>query len=456
MVAHRIGGWQARAMRIVLLLLVMVGSAAAAKGVDEGAARALLAGWLDAQNSGNAKAYNTLYAGRFFGVKRVGAKTWRFDRKGWVRDRRRMFERKMRVEASEVRVSSDGRSAVVRFVQTWASGTFKDVGPKQLVLVREGGAVRIAREEMLASERVGEAQAKPLRIERFAFVLNGWMLLHAEPDERWATGAPKLVAEGPYVATKAVAAALPDTWRAWVGREVTGYDAKGGACDTKITELVVVTGFHPHFGTEGYWTGHPNFNDDEKPVPDDQIADEVFAGGGPAWLAAKLADDACAGSLWAHPKRPTPATHAVPQGESLKSEALRRFRTLKGYRSVAKLFRSEVGAKIPWEVYEDTRPRLSSFSWGGRKYVAISAASGPGCGGFSGEFWAIYGTTPDGKLQLLTDPDEPGELFHPSGITDIDGDGRPDFVSPGRVVRQVGATWRPVESAELPSFDCPC
>jgi hypothetical protein len=282
-------------MRMLLLLVTLSTPAWAATGVDEAAARGLLTDWLAAQNSGNAKAYGGLYAGRFFGVKRVGR----------LSDRGRMFKRKMRVEAGDVRVSWDGRSAVVRFIQTWASGSFKDVGPKQLVLVREAGEVRIAREEMLASKRVGEAAAPALDPERFAFVVGDdgarWMLLSA----------------------------------------------------------------------------------------------------------------------------------------------------------VRKMFRRE-GGKGAWELYECMKPKVSSFTFGGRNYVAVSGESGPGCGGFYGSFWALFGSTPDGKLQLLTDPNDPGDLFHPTSVMDFDGDGVPEFLAPGRLVRQVGAMYRPTDEAVFPSFDCPC
>lgn len=88
--------------------------------------------------------------------------------------------------------------------------------------------------------------------------------------------------------------------------------------------------------------------------------------------------------------------------------------------------------------------------------MAVSGESGSGCGGFYGAFWALFGTTPDGSLRLLTDPDDPGEVFHPTGLTDSDGDGEPEFLSPGRMVRPVGPLYQPTEEARCPSFDCPC
>lgn len=122
-----------------------------AEAVSAKAAEELVAAWLAAQNSGDFAAYEALYAAELIGIKRVGEKETMFDRKGWLADRRRMFKKKMAVDAAALSVSTRPGFAVALFTQSWSSGSFKDVGPKQLVIVREPGGVRIAREEMLRS-----------------------------------------------------------------------------------------------------------------------------------------------------------------------------------------------------------------------------------------------------------------------------------------------------------------
>ena len=49
--------------------------------------QAVIDAWLAAQNGGDFAAYQALYADKMEGVKRVGPRTWRFDRKGWLADR---------------------------------------------------------------------------------------------------------------------------------------------------------------------------------------------------------------------------------------------------------------------------------------------------------------------------------------------------------------------------------
>ncbi len=107
----------------------------------------LLARWLDAQNRGDFAAYQALYARDFTGVRRSGEKVVELDRAAWMRDRARMFKKPMRVAADDVRSSP----SMIELTQTWSSGTYRDRGPKRLTLVNEEGALRIAREEMLAS-----------------------------------------------------------------------------------------------------------------------------------------------------------------------------------------------------------------------------------------------------------------------------------------------------------------
>jgi hypothetical protein len=55
--------------------------------IPEQAVKALVDAWLTAQNKGDFKAYEGLYAAKFFGIKRAGQREERFDRDGWLKDR---------------------------------------------------------------------------------------------------------------------------------------------------------------------------------------------------------------------------------------------------------------------------------------------------------------------------------------------------------------------------------
>jgi hypothetical protein len=96
---------------------------------------AVLAAWLAAQTSGTYDAYAQLYADKFEGVRRSGPRVRRFDRAGWLADRKRMFAKPMTVSTSAPAISMAGAMATVDVVQTFAQGTFKDVGPKRLIVV---------------------------------------------------------------------------------------------------------------------------------------------------------------------------------------------------------------------------------------------------------------------------------------------------------------------------------
>src|SRR5439155_671736 len=71
----------------------------------------------------------------------------------------RMFAKPMKVAASDIKIAATPASARVTFVQEWESGGYHDRGPKQLVIVREEGKARIAREEMLGSARAPSGAA---------------------------------------------------------------------------------------------------------------------------------------------------------------------------------------------------------------------------------------------------------------------------------------------------------
>lgn len=112
----------------------------------------LLAKWVAAQNAGDADAYQTMYAATFEGVRRSGKKATTFDRAGWIADRTKMFKKPMQVAATGATVTMAGAKATVRFTQTWGSGSYRDTGTKEIVLVLDAAEPRIAREEMLDSK----------------------------------------------------------------------------------------------------------------------------------------------------------------------------------------------------------------------------------------------------------------------------------------------------------------
>ena len=129
-----------------------------APSLDRDAAVALVGRWLDAQNRGDFEAYQALYAPGFAGVKRTTRRTQRFERAGWLEDRRRMFRRPMQVTATGIVVLAQGDSAAVTFVQRWASGSYADEGTKRMQLVLVDGKPAIRFEELLPPSRMADSE----------------------------------------------------------------------------------------------------------------------------------------------------------------------------------------------------------------------------------------------------------------------------------------------------------
>ncbi len=137
--------------RASIFILVMGALVTRSAHADEAQARALVERWLAAQNEGDFAAYQQLYAAGFVGVRRSGTRVATLDRAGWLKERARMFKKRMTVEAADTRVETNERGFRVTLEQTWASESYRDVGTKLLELAPEDGELRIVREEMLAS-----------------------------------------------------------------------------------------------------------------------------------------------------------------------------------------------------------------------------------------------------------------------------------------------------------------
>lgn len=121
------------------------------EGPARGDLEAFVGRWLASQNTGNFAAYQAFYGDRFHGVRRSGKQIRRFDRAGWMRDRGAMFRRPMQVESADLVAYAQGDRRQLFFTQTWAQGSYKDVGTKSMIVTGTGDAIRIVYEELLQS-----------------------------------------------------------------------------------------------------------------------------------------------------------------------------------------------------------------------------------------------------------------------------------------------------------------
>ena len=165
---------------------------------------ALVDAWLAAQNNGDFAAYEKLYADKFTGVRRSGARTVSLDRAGWMRDRERMFQKPMKVSASDLRSPPRRPRARVTFVQEFESPAATTIADRSSSWSCAKRAWRASRARRCSrSEKAGTSAATPAAAQ-FAFVVG--KLRHPRstaPSETWAIGAARLDDDGdPLVTSK--------------------------------------------------------------------------------------------------------------------------------------------------------------------------------------------------------------------------------------------------------------
>jgi ketosteroid isomerase-like protein len=430
-------------------------------GLAQEPARALVESWLAAQNNGDFAAYEGLYAARFTGIKRAGDRTRRLDRKKWLADRQRMFTRAMKVEAADLSIEPTRGGAIVSFTQTWESGTFKDVGPKQLVLVNEGTALHIAREEMLASTIAGvSADAPALTANQFLAVVSseGFVGVVLQPSVDPA----KVAHEAPVSLERGQAA-----WARVGGGEGTYelFGAAGKVCEVSGLERGLFANATFHFGQVQTWDGTFDGLDPSKDKVDDAtVAREVLdlAGDG-VHEVVKVDAAACNGALWARLKVDGPAVvfasvDAAPFAARLRTELRKtgNWKRLQAEFEADETVETTDGTKGRWDEWESSLSASAFAGPDGTTWVSLSVSAGTGCGTFGGETWGLWRVTQAGEWTLLSDGDNPGEPIAPMAAFDADGDGKPELTDGQTLVQPVGASWRATKKVASPDFDCPC
>jgi ketosteroid isomerase-like protein len=430
-----------------LALVVALGGVARADtaGADlSPQVRALVDAWLQAQNRGDFAAYEKLYAQKFTGVRRSGTRSVSLDRAGWMRDRKRMFQKPMKVALSDIKIAAAGASARIAFTQDWESGSYHDRGPKQLVVVREADGVRIAREELLTSEKAPSATTRAANAQ-LALVLAGQVILDDAAEESWGTGAPSLADEGDPVVTWKRAGALPPEHKAWVGKKLVVYSPGGKRCTGKVTGLRLVSLVVPHFGMREEWK--------EKSAR--EKAAEAWELGG-KMLAASLDGCDVKDALFARAAELPPLAIAAPvQADgALRSAAIKALRALPSWRAVQKSWTAQ-GGKGLWDV-KATDADIAVERWDlPQPLITVSAHAFDGCGGFGGEVFAVFDLV-DGVPKLRGEP----TAMRPEAAVILDG-GVPAFVggqswSEFATARQLVPLSGAARKIEVPFLDCPC
>jgi hypothetical protein len=438
------------------MLLLLAGLLVAGTPLAEADVRAVVDRWLATQNAGDRPAYEALYAARFTGIRRSGPRTVRFDRAGWMRDRARMFGKPMTVATADLKIRVGGASALVSFTQTFAQGTFKDAGPKQMVVVREAGALKIASEKMLRSEIAVRPVPKD---ERFRFIASGAVLLSSSPDDAWAAGPTKFDGGDPAVAwRRADAKTLPAELARWRDRRLRVYDAQGTVCQATVKGFRVLSRSIPHFGTRQEWNE----------MPEAAVARQAWELGSKV-LVGEL-DRVCEQAVWAQPATTTPAPVVDGGGEAdpaLQARALAALRRTDAWKATQKSYREEPTEGVAsWDKLPGIANVVRRFKAlnKGKTVVLLSVTQSvyDSCGTFSGEVSAIFEDR-NGKLVLRNTPGQ--AAVRAVAAVDSDGDGDSELLTEpsgtnygfehGRLLLD-GDKWDTSDGVEVPYMDCPC
>jgi len=428
--------------------------------LSEAAVRSLLDGWIDVQNRGDFTAYEKLYAERFTGIKRSGERTRSFGRHDWMQDRASMFKRPMRVTASGVQLTVTPSLARVSFEQTWSSAKYRDVGPKELLIVAGAASPQIAREEMLASTLGSERPVTPQ--SRLRLVDGGFVLLSTEVQADWSRGPLRSVtraSEGVMqVVRDADESRLPSALVQRKGQALRVFDAGGHACESRVAALAVRGGIVPHFAMG------QAAEDGTAPSPE-HLNEEVWAlSEQKGRQLVGVLEPACDGlfALDANDVSPEVYPRAAVDGE-LKRSVVAAFRALPEYAAIQRRYVEETRTTTPW--HEDpSRHLLDVWSFTprtGQRLLVLTAEAGQYCGGFGGGANAVFAVDPSGKLSVLGVFE--GEQFAPQSAFDLDGDGQLEILSGPEglereraLLRRRGAKVVRDLLFSVPFLDCPC
>lgn len=445
-----------------------VGAADEARASAETSARELLDRWLVAQNAGDFEAYSALYASRFTGVKRTPDRTVAFDRDGWMRDRRRMFGRPMTVAVSDVAIRATSSMVSILFTQRFASGRYSDEGQKRISLVREEGRWVIATEEMLASSRLGEAEAA-LTVGTFVAVPagEGALAIVAPAHENEATGTPVLLSsEEPFVVVRETTSAIPASVAALQGREVTVVErdrtCTGRVSNVRIARLVV-----PHFGMVQRWNG-----DDGgmavRPASESERAAEAWALGTTSYYAAVVASECRHPVAVTFAPRETVQSFAPRVPTLAERSALRR--AFERTSRFAALERSYVDYRTEWTPDEaPPAPPAQRAAWAeaastvvfereGRA-VATVVHNSEGCGGFDASAWASFELGARGPVEHRV-RGSIGDYVSVVAVFDVEGDGALEAVIRRGLASYALVRLTPaasvIRAVEVDYLDCAC
>ena len=426
------------------------------------AASKLIAKWVEVQNKQSITDYETLYAERFHGVKRAGQITTRFDRKGWLRDRKAMFTRPFRVSIEGLSVRVVAETVVADFEQSFQSQHYADKGPKQLVMVVEASELKIAREELFRS---GRAIGSGFAVDGAAFSFvrevdnrRYWIVDDVSPEGQRVTVAPVRVGEAAAFAALSDTSKLPAQLQSWVGASVAIEPGAQTPCLATLGAWGVLAELEPHFETRRRWGGGEGDT-----LTEAQIASEIF---GPEVVSGRdhhfavditAATKDCVSARWGRLQSLGPVEYIAVEKLSDPAPALldslqRSLRRTRGYKDLERNYREAE----PDGTFDDLLTdglTLYRAQLGDKSFLLSTFIHLGDCHGFSGELtqvWRMRGQTPVELQSVLP------FAMRPDFAVDLNKDGLPEWVSETQLISWDGREYSTAIDVTPHDYDCEC
>jgi|GEM_PF-2182428 len=307
----------------------------------------------------------------------------------------------------------------------------------------------------------------------FGVIHGGDLVLANEAPESWWGGPAAFLERGEdhgrYVIERAVReASLPDSHRAWLGREVRLFDRRGEVCVARVDGLALRSELIDD--NKALWGDEAPFGD----APDraGQDPDVAWDDGGHMLLGAlTTVRGDCAGAVFATAgERPAPTVLAPAKADGrLKRQALAAFRALPAWAEIQADYEAtlrgleETHAPASWDRYAETRPTVARFrAKSGREVVLVTADSVDGCGSPGGQLSAVFEVTREGRKVALKPVYAQPWAPTLTGFVDLDGDGVLEGIGDGTpaAIHTLTPAEAPIRGAveipDLTDYGCPC
>lgn len=342
--------------------------------------------------------------------------------------------------------------------------------PQTAVQLQDPVASKAAPVEVVSEDKLTSTPSKEASASEFLQIVqeqgSTYVVISAEPEDRWSKGAPSLVSkDGSVITERAVdESLLPKTLSSFKGRSMRVFGASGEVCRGTLAAPRLLGRVIPHFGERQRWDGEEDENGNKSPaLSDDRVAElawDLTTDG--KLLAAELVETTgdCRDALFARTADlPTLATTAWRRPSAgLATQALNAFRALPGYKEVDASY--QASKKTPsselWTESQDASVTQIEFSTGKATYVWTSAFAGEVCSEFMGRMNVLWKVTGTNAWNLTFEVVYQGdEDFSPDALVQIPGDEAPSLLGHESILRKDTKGYA-VEDLHVPFLDCPC